>query len=245
MNVVLGVQRDGHWREVRLDDYSTPQGEELAQADALDWIKGLRHARVDGRRMRERFTFRGDSLWWFTELYLHKEQAILTIMRTIVAFDALIDAERPQRVRWVRGDRVLTSVDPRAESDPTRAVSRSPRTGDGGGPGVGWPCRCARRRFTRRRSVRGGGTALAAAQPGFGDRIRPSCVLRERSAATAPGGEWYIGSVLQQIASRVPAGVAAPGGRRTSPEFSRTTVVAGVRGRRHTNARAILARSRS
>ena len=167
MNVVLGVQRDGHWREVRLDDYSTPQGEELAQADALDWIKGLRHARVDGRRMRERFTFRGDSLWWFTELYLHKEQAILTIMRTIVAFDALIDAERPQRVRWVRGDRVLTSVDPRAESDPTRVVSRSPgRTmvvgpasagraaaRDGASRG-GDPSEAARRACRRRRQVR-------------------------------------------------------------------------------------------
>jgi hypothetical protein len=204
MNVVLGVQRDGYWREVRLDDYSTPHGEELAQADALDWIKGLRHARVDGRRMRERFTFRGDSLWWFTELYLHKEQAILTIMRTIVRFDALIDAERPQRVRWVRGDRVLTSV--------IRELSRTRHVPYQGPEDGRWLW--ARRRL----ALQVWATALhaAAIRPRRRDRVAAAqsgsviaFVHRAFSAsraATAPGGEWYIGSVLQQIASRVPAG---------------------------------------
>ena len=42
----------------------------------IAWIKSLRHARVDGVPLRRRFTFRGDSLWWFAELYLHKQQVV-------------------------------------------------------------------------------------------------------------------------------------------------------------------------
>ena len=49
-------------------------------------------------RSARRFTFRGDSLWWFAELYLHKEQAILHVLRTIAAFDALVERERPLAV---------------------------------------------------------------------------------------------------------------------------------------------------
>ena len=35
--------------------------------------------------LRRRFTFRGDSLWWFAELYLHKEQAILALFEIVAA----------------------------------------------------------------------------------------------------------------------------------------------------------------
>ena len=53
---------------------------------------------VDGVPFRSRFTLRGDSLWWFAELYLHKEQAILELFRTIAAIDTLIAREQPQRL---------------------------------------------------------------------------------------------------------------------------------------------------
>ena len=57
---------------------STPSADERAHDDAYAWIKALRHCRVDGEPFRRRFTLRGDSLWWFAELYLHKEQVILS-----------------------------------------------------------------------------------------------------------------------------------------------------------------------
>jgi Capsule polysaccharide biosynthesis protein len=91
-------------RRVRLQDFLDPAAEERAQEDSHRWIKGLRAARVDGQPFRRRFTLRGDSLWWFAELYLHKEQAILTIFRTIAAFDALAERERPLTVRVVAAD---------------------------------------------------------------------------------------------------------------------------------------------
>ena len=189
--------------------------------------------------MRARFTFRGDSLWWFTELYLHKEQAILTIMRTIVAFDALIDAERPQRVRWVRGDRLLTSVI--RELSRTRQRVRIEVPEDR---------RCVVGPAPRAVQLRA--TALHAAA------IRP----RRRTPAPAPPGSviafvhrafsssgagtapWRRVVYRQRAsANRVARSCrrAAPGGRRPSPEFSGATMVAGVRGRRHANARAVLA----
>ena len=46
--------------------------EQPRDGEANQWIKRLRLARYGGRTMRDRFTYRGDSLWWFTELYLHK-----------------------------------------------------------------------------------------------------------------------------------------------------------------------------
>ena len=90
-------------RRVRLSDYLDAAREERAHEDSYAWIKGLRRARVDDLPFRSRFTFRDDSLWWFAELYLHKEQAVLEIMRTISAFDALIEREQPPVVRLVEG----------------------------------------------------------------------------------------------------------------------------------------------
>jgi len=89
----------------RLDLFSLlgPEDEERAHEDAYVWIKAMRHLRVDGEPFRSRFTFRGDSLWWFAELYLHKEQAIHDAMRTVRAFELLVDRERPLRVRCVDG----------------------------------------------------------------------------------------------------------------------------------------------
>ncbi len=82
-------------RHVALTTYLTPGAEEAAHEAAYAWIKALRNLPVDGAPFRERFTIRGDSLWWFTEIYLHREQVILDIHRALAALDALIRAERP------------------------------------------------------------------------------------------------------------------------------------------------------
>lgn len=88
-------------RQVRLSDYLEPEAADRATGDALAWIKSLRHARVDGGTMRRRFTYRDDSLWWFTELYLHKQQVAAGIFRCIAAFEELVAREAPQAIEVV------------------------------------------------------------------------------------------------------------------------------------------------
>ncbi len=104
MTATLVIDSGTGPRRVRLQDFLDPTAEERAQEDSHQWIKAIRTARVDGVPFRRRFTLRGDSLWWFAELYLHKEQAILTIFRAIAAFDALADRERPLTVRVAAAD---------------------------------------------------------------------------------------------------------------------------------------------
>ncbi len=85
-------------RRVRLDDYLDPAAAETADRDANAWIKALRHADVDGRPLRDRFSYRGDSLWWFTELYFHKTRVVLGVVRAALATEALLAAEQPRAV---------------------------------------------------------------------------------------------------------------------------------------------------
>ena len=68
-----------------VDALIAPEDAERAEADANHWIKSLRHARVDGATFRDRFTHRGDSLWWFAEIYLHKRRIIVRALRALYA----------------------------------------------------------------------------------------------------------------------------------------------------------------
>jgi hypothetical protein len=88
----------GAGRRVRLDDYLDPVAAEAADREANAWIKSLRHAEVDGTPLRDRFTYLGDSLWWFTELYFHKTRVVLALIRAILAAETLVDRERPAAI---------------------------------------------------------------------------------------------------------------------------------------------------
>ena len=101
--IALDVDSGSGARRVDLLAYLEPVHEERAYEDAYAWIKAVRHARVDGEAFRSRFGLRGDSLWWFAELYLHKEQAILNVFRTLSAFDTLVERERPLAVSYREG----------------------------------------------------------------------------------------------------------------------------------------------
>lgn len=69
------------------------------RADANRWIKQLRLVRYDdGRSMRERFTYRNDSLWWFTEVYLHKMRRLEEALATVFALEAALESAAPQRL---------------------------------------------------------------------------------------------------------------------------------------------------
>ena len=110
MNATIAIDTGTGSRTVKLDAYLDAAGEERAQTESRQWIKAFRHLRVGDRALRARFTLRGDSLWWFAEIYLHKEQAMLSAMRAAAAFDGLVARERPLHVRWIRGDAVAAFV---------------------------------------------------------------------------------------------------------------------------------------
>jgi hypothetical protein len=114
MDDVLMIESGTGARRVRLADYLDARAEECAIASEHEWIKRLRQVDVDGQPLRRRFTYRGDSLWWFAELYLHKQQVVLNTYRTIAALDALIAREHPIDVRLIRGSRIIRTLAPQA-----------------------------------------------------------------------------------------------------------------------------------
>lgn len=97
-------------RRVQLRDYLDTTLETQSTASEYGWIKALREIEVDGQPLRRRFTLRGDSLWWFAELYLHKQQVILGLFRTIAALERLIERERPVEMRVPGTHRLLRGL---------------------------------------------------------------------------------------------------------------------------------------
>ena len=110
---VLFVDGAAGARRVRLGDYLEPAAEQRASSAEYEWIKQLRHLDVDGEPFRRRFTLRGDSLWWFAELYLHKQQAVLNVFRSIAAFETLLAREAPRLIRVERGGPIVRMLGPR------------------------------------------------------------------------------------------------------------------------------------
>jgi hypothetical protein len=109
-DVLLTLGSKAGRRRVRLSQYLSGEAGEDAARQANAWIKSLRHARIDGLTFRERFTYRDDSLWWFAELFLHKERAILSLFRTIAAMTNLLDREAPHSVQIDDADGALRLV---------------------------------------------------------------------------------------------------------------------------------------
>jgi hypothetical protein len=99
-------------RRVALSAYLEADAEEQAHEAAYHWIKALRNLPVDGAPFRARFTVRGDSLWWFTEIYLHKAQVVLEIHRTLAALGALVAREQPLGLELTSGPPVVRHLVP-------------------------------------------------------------------------------------------------------------------------------------
>ena len=188
-----------HTRTVPLASYLDAALEEAARDAEYAWIKQLRALPVDGLPFRQRFTVRGDSLWWFSEIYLHKQRAILDSFRTILATEALIDRERPKTLQVTEGSTLIRDLVPQVAA--ARRVTTDPRVA-----AREWDARLSRLRWRAR------GLTLAA----FASRLR-----NRRAAAVAPprvaafvhrafwragdedgGAESYIGPVLNEIESR-------------------------------------------
>ena len=203
LDVVLLLDRHDGSRQVRLEDYLDAADEEAAETETYAWIKRLRHARVSGQSLRERFTYHGDSLWWFAELYLHKEQAILTLFRATRATEALIAREQPTFIRFTEcGDATRTAVASVAAAhgvrcDPVPNTSR-------------------RRRMTL--DARSTALALMAMASPERPRRSPGRVATQvgafvhrafwkTGAEDDSSAESYIGPVLHELDVRLPQGV--------------------------------------
>ena len=194
--IALDIESGSGPRRIDLFSYLEPAQEERAHEEAYAWIKAIRHLRVDGVPFRSRFTLRGDSLWWFAELYLHKQQAILNLHRALAALDTLIERERPLAITWVAGG--LAGVMAHA------AAARRIRYA-----GPAWPSPAAR-------LVRMDARACALALGARVSRLRPSRPERQRAAVAAfvhrafwrsgagdGGAEAYIGPVLRALEARL------------------------------------------
>ena len=202
---VLLIDAEAGARRVRLADYLDARAEECAIASEHQWIKALRHLDVDGQPLRRRFTFRGDSLWWFTELYLHKQQVVLGIHRTIAALEALVQRERPVGISVVRGGPVVRTLAAQA----ARAHGIAYRGHAGRAPGMLRLMQIDLRAFglmvaartSRARLPRTSASPAPAAVAAFVHRAF------WRSGAPEGSAESYIGPVLEALEDRVPDGV--------------------------------------
>jgi hypothetical protein len=69
---------------------------------AMAWTKEWgRRPLLDGRSFRELFAWKGVSLWWFAELYLHHSTDAPRHVRVIESVHRILDAEAPEEVESV------------------------------------------------------------------------------------------------------------------------------------------------
>jgi hypothetical protein len=187
-------------RTVSLSSYLHAVDEEAAHQSEYEWIKRLRHVEVDGEPFRDRFTVRGDSLWWFSELYLHKQQTILNIHRALAAIDALVRQEDPAEIQIIsapaevhhvvglaaaaRGIRGQNTIDPGVWRARLHALQRRARM-------LAWTARLSPERLRRPPA-----------------RERPAVAAFIHRAFWRQGGddgsaESYIGPVLKELEGRL------------------------------------------
>ena len=190
--------------QVDLAAYLDATAAERATDEANAWIKALRHLDVDGLTLRNRFRYRGASLWWFTELSLAKERIIAGAFRTLAALETLIERESPQSIEVVRGTTVTRIV------VAALAKHRSiPYTGPSGSPA----------------STHGRGRDWASGLSYLGEtlqaRLRPPPTPKRNGCDLAifvhsafwqvpndedghPGSDVYIGPVIRELQRRLP-----------------------------------------
>ena len=186
-------------RTVELASYLDAANEEHAQDAEYAWIKALRHAQIDGASFRQRFTVRGDSLWWFTEIYLHKQQAIVDAYRILLATESLIERERPHTMAVEAGSAMVRDLVPQVtaargvETTSSRVSARE------------WQGRLARIRWRARMLT------LAARASRLKTAVEPTTAAAGiaafvhrafwRSGQDDGSAESYIGPVLAEIES--------------------------------------------
>jgi hypothetical protein len=189
------VSGQGVELEVPLSELATPAVAERARADTNAWIKRLRLVPYDGVSMRERFQFRGDSLWWFTELYLQKMRQLDQAVLTVRALEHAKALHAPARIVVSDADHA-TAVAARAFGD-ARGVAVDVR-GTVAPPSLFWP------------GAQVGITAALSRARKVLDRVPQEATNGSGNIAAFVhtafwrGQEGYIGPVLDAIALSAP-----------------------------------------
>ena len=209
----------GGTRAAQLSAYLDATDTERAAERAIAWIKQLRHLDVEGVPMRRRFTCRGDSLSWFSEIYLHKQQAIRHLFEVIAAFDRLIGQEAPRRIDVQSGGPFVRHVASRLAKPRGLTISGTTI------PPMFWRSRLLR--------LDARGRWLHTSALGSRLRSRPAITLPSSPTVAAfihrafwreesgeGSAEAYIGPVLQSLERRVPAGEVAYVSLGPSENFS-------------------------
>lgn len=189
----------GEERPLDLDADIDPAAAERADAAANDWIKALRHCQVDGVPLRDRFTHRGDSLWWFCEVYLHRMRVITRAHRAIAALEQVASARRDVEWRVDGRDHVVGHL----------AHLVAARFGIAcAGPA---DVRHDRRGFlTRAKAVFLAGAAAAdrlrPVRPPRVSRVEVAAFVHSAFLKADASSEAYVGPVIREIEGRVPSG---------------------------------------
>jgi hypothetical protein len=190
------VGRGGAAERRPLSALMTADLREQAREESYQWIKRLRLVSYDGASMRERFTYGGDALWWFTELYLHKMRRLDTAVATILALARVHEAFDPARIvldSAVDAAREAALAFGRAHGVPVEAREARRHWRSAALPAVTVVVsRIARLRRTTRREP---GRARVAA---FVHRA-----FWRRDVGAGPEQESYIGPILDELQSRV------------------------------------------
>ncbi len=104
------IASGGTRKQCDLAAFITADIQERAHLEANAWIKRLRLVRYGSQTMRERFMYRDESLWWFTELYLHRMRRLDRAVATVLALDLAIAGEGPARMVISGGDDTVAAV---------------------------------------------------------------------------------------------------------------------------------------
>jgi UDP-N-acetylglucosamine 2-epimerase len=156
--------------------------------------------------MRERFTYKGDSLWWFTEIYLHKVRRLEEAVATIIALDSAREQFQP--------DRLLV------EADTLEALAAAEAFGRARGvpmAATGRPAERRARLSSYREAVSAGWSRLRPAQPWTAPPPKVAAFVhtafwRRSSTGDGSGEESYIGPVLDRLKQSVgPGGLTCVG----------------------------------
>jgi hypothetical protein len=198
--IVIGDARGV--RRVHLGSYLDAERAERAERDANAWVKSLRNIPVGGLPFRERFTHRGDSLWWFAELYLHKTQVANRVFRTLLALEALVERERPAQIG-------ASSSNPYVRVLARRMAEREGIAWAGGGRSLVPPW-LEHLRVAARAHLYVAAAAWARATRTTEAPVRPAAVAAFVHAAFWRGHEeQYVGAVLRELEAALPAGDVA------------------------------------
>jgi hypothetical protein len=197
---IVSITAQGHTTTETLPSLLTPESRDRVPAEANRWIKRLRLVRYGDRTMRERFTYRGDSLWWFTELYLHKMRRLERAVAAILALEAARDRHAPARIEVTGADGVVRAA-ARAFSS-AHGVPIDVRGVDGRERGHSWNSYLIG--LTSRLSRLRPRPAPPARHAGVAAFVH-TAFWRSGAGGDGPEQEAYVGPVLDAIAKRAGA----------------------------------------